>query len=224
MSLKRLLAVFLALCLFASFLPAAIASDIGEQTENDEPKDQTEIAEDLKEEPEPEPESEPESEPEPEPEPVPVPLADPDVVLPEETVTEPENQTDAEKEKPSDTPAEEKEPVFTEIPEEEIHAVCSYNDTGYQTLQEAVNAAGEQDADIYLYQTIEEDVEIGRNQSITISLNGCGFSGEMVNYGNLTILGEGFFDGVLITRAYHVKDGDTAGEREWMAGAQSERC
>ena len=30
----------------------------------------------------------------------------------------------------------------------------------------------------------------------------------MVNYGCLTILGEGFFDGDLITRAYHLKDGD----------------
>ena len=206
MSFKRLLAVFVALCLFASFLPAAIASDIGEVTENDEAaagiEAEAELTDELTEdEPaEDEPAEDELAEEEPSEE-------EPDIIPPE--VMELEIQDNQNEPVITDeTAAEEEQTLSAEVPEEERQIIAVCRGEGYESLQKAIDAAGEQDADIYLEKPVGEDVEIGKNQNITISLNGNGFLGEMVNYGNLTILGEGFFDGVLISRAHHVKEND----------------
>ena len=227
MVFKKMLTVLLILSMLFSVLPAAaFAADaeIGQEEETAASTDVSDAAADLssgdftaksfatEEEPQTEEEPEPEIEEEPEQPPVEENIQ-PQEPAPEEVIPEsvPAVETPAEETAENTAKAadqEQEKTVFVEIPEEEKHVVAAIDEEGYETLQDAIDAAGEQDTDIYLLEPVEEDVEIGKNQSITISLNGHFFSGDMVNYGNLTVLGDGIFDGELITRAYHVKDGD----------------
>ena len=210
MVFKKMLTVLLVLSMLFSVLPAAAFAADAEIDQKEETAvstaDTGDAAAELssgdftaksfatEEEPqteeEPEIEEEPEQEIEEEQEQPPVDENNqPQETTPEEIIPEsvPAVETPVEEETENTVKAAEQEPekpVFVEIPEEEKHVVATIGEEGYETLQDAIAAAGEQDTDIYLVEPVEEDVEIGKDQSITISLNGYFFTGEMVNYGS----------------------------------------
>ena len=132
---------------------------------------------------------------------------------PEEFESDPEPQQDA-PQMPEEVPEALEEPAAAlsaeVLPEEELEelprAAAVLNDEPYLTLQEAVDAAGDGDAVIYLIEYAEEEVTVGRDQHITLDLNGGLFSGKISNFGELTIVGEGAFTGRLSTKAYQVKN------------------
>ena len=187
MVFKKMLTVLLMLSMLLSVLPAAAFAADAEVKQEEE----TEINTDTGDEPTDLPsgdftaksfttEEEPQTE---EPEQPPVnENIQPQEPTPEEVIPEsvPAVETSAEETAENTVEAAEQEPetpAFIEIPEEEKHFVATIGEEGYETLQDAIDAAGEQDTDIYLLEPVEEDVEIGKDQSITISLNGYFFTG-----------------------------------------------
>ena len=74
----------------------------------------------------------------------------------------------------------------------EVNAAAVYNDTAYETLQAAIDAAGENAATITLLQNVNEDVTIDGGQNVTLDLNGCTITNvddhTITNNGTLVIV------------------------------------
>ncbi|MBQ6364919.1 MAG: InlB B-repeat-containing protein [Oscillospiraceae bacterium] len=86
--------------------------------------------------------------------------------------------------------------------------VAIVDGTEYTSLQEAFSAAGARNTTVYLHDFAEEDVTVGKGDSLTFHLNDGAYFGEIINCGRLTVTGTGAFAGTLRTRSYEVRDGE----------------
>ena len=84
--------------------------------------------------------------------------------------------------------------------------VAFIGEEAYYTLQDAVNAAGSGETITLGDLPAEGTAVIPGGSSIVLDLNQSAFIGKLVNYGELTIVGDGLFTGSLHTRGYERRD------------------
>ena len=135
----------------------------------------------------------------------PTPVPEEPTPVPEEPKPVPEEPTPV-PEEPTPVP---EEPAPAPAETEYIPPKVLANGREYLSLSEALADIGDGEFEIVLIDDLSENAEVGKNQSITLILADCSFSGEIINYGKLTVFGsESGFDGCIITRAYCEKDED----------------
>lgn len=184
MKLKKVFVLFLTLCIALSAVPFAAWAE--EETDGNMPEHEIE-------------------------EPVPVPKnTEPEVLPPEEPV--PPADPMPEQERPA--PAQE-EPIPAPAEPTDVSAEPEYllpkvlaNGGEYQALSEALADIGNGEFDVILLEDLSESATVGKDQNITLILSDRSFSGEIINYGKLTVFGSesSSFDGCIITRAYCERD------------------